>query len=562
MCINVGAGLCNTEPESPKSEKVLENRFEASDLSEFDRVASASISWSNSVVNQFREEMKSVNLEVQEGFLGTKDEETLVNEQRATTPILDSGLSESSTSDEIYRPKRLTRLSAGTGLVGIYDVRQSSGPGSTNRKRLALGKKSREGYKSLQMGSIYVSDGTTGTSGTDMDNQRNKRQPRHRVHGGVYVSEGTTSGTEPADDGIDSGPEGQSTPKSQDIGARQSNILTTSEVSPKESGNPMTDIYSGLTKAEKPTRGGSRSSLATYEVEKPTRPSPSAFLNYKPSRHDPQPFSTFEIDKPMNSPVISRNETVTRGSVNLETKILAGPQKDGNVTRLQPAAKVEHTWSISKPVMSQLSTRAAPLVSHGDYPEPRSTAQPLPLMQTNSYQPEQRRKRSPRHKRTVPKTVRQHAKDQASDSMESEKNHDKNGATHERKKSVADIILENMIQDEQEQRKRHKKLEVKQEQTTQDLNKLWERFQDVFGKKSRNSRRSKTSQVALSRPSRETTPTDISMASSSGIPSSENKNIGRQSIDISTDSDEEFERFLRRIREIQSSESSKSCYFC
>ena len=524
-----GAELSSAEPESPKLDNVLENCFNASDLSEFERVASASISWSNAVAKQFREEMKSAKYKVEEGFPIYKYDGNSVNKQGATTSILDSGLSESSTNDEIYRPKQLPRLSADNEPVGIYDVRQSSGPGSSNRKRLALGKKPRETSKSFRLGDIYVSDGTMGTSSTDRDSRRKSRQSRSNVHRGIYVSEGTTSGTEPVDNGIDSGPEGQSTPKSVDISARRSNTHTTNEDS-----KPMNDIYLSPTKAEKPK---SRSGFTSYEIEKSTRLSPSAFTNYKPF--------TLEIDKRQSKNLsgTSENDAVIRGNDNHEAKILASPQQGSNVT--QPGAQVEHTWSISKPVMSQLSTGEA-VMMHDVYPKPRSTTKQQSLKQTMSYDAMHRR--SLRHKETIPMTIQEKVKDQTSSSMKSDKKH--NGPI-EKKKSVADIILENMIQDEQKQKKRHKKLDVKQKQATQDLNQLWERFQDVFGKKSKSSLRSETSQ--RSQPFRETTPTDVLMASSSD---SESKNIGRQSVDISTDSDEEFERFLRRIREIQSSESS------
>ena len=514
-------------------------------MSEFDRVASESISWSNAVVNQFREEMKSVDLVGEEGFLSLKSGEAIANEESATTPVLDSGLSESSTSDEIYRPKQLTRLSAGNRPVGIYDVRQSSGPGSTNRKRLALGKKPREDTKFLQIGDIYVSDGTTGTSGTDRENQR--KHSRQRIQRAVYVSEGTTSGTESLDN--DSGPEGQSTPKSEEINGRQSNALTTSDVSPIGNSIPLTDIYLGLAnmKYEKPT---SRSSFTRFEIEKPTRPSPSAFMTYNnPTKQNPSQFSTFEIDQP---PRVTTLET--------SRNTLTASQKNGSVTRIKPAAKVDHTWSISKPVMSQLTTRASPLVVDDVFREPKVLSQ---QKQTSS---EHRHKRASRQKKTVPKTYRQQTAD-AFESVESEKIPQRN-TTNERTKYVADIILENMLQDEQEQKKRHKKLEVKQEQATQDLNQLWERFQDVFGKKSRSSGKARAKRIVHprvsrvttpidTRVSRETTSTDISRASSLDAPSSENRSNGRHSIDISTDSDEEFEKFLRRIRELHSSESSE-----
>ena len=550
MYDNVG----NTEPKNRKSENVLDSRHDASDMSEFDRVASESISWSNAVVNQFREEMKSVDLGVQEGFLDTKDDMTLAKEPRTTTSILDSGLSESSSNEEMYRPKRLPRLSPGEGSVGIYDVRRSSGPGSTNRKRLALGRQPRPSSKPLLMGNIYVSDSATGTSDTDRDTRG--RPSAQRIHGGVYVSEETTSGAEPVDNGMDSGPEGQSTPKSEDVSTRQSDASTPGEFFPRDSNKSMTDMYLGVEKSmsNKPTKS-SRSSFSAIEIGKPT----SVFTDYKPFRHDPPLFSTFEVEKPLraNSPGTLGNGTLTRGHTSFKTNVLAEPQNDSNVMRQTSPAKVEHTWSISKPVMSQLSTGAAPSLSHDIYREPKSTTQQT-LKQTTSHQPEYRHKREPRHKKTVPKTVPQHTKYQTTESSKSAKDGtiDKNETTM-RKKSVADIILENMIQDEQEQKKRHEKLEVKQEQTTQDLNLLWERFQDVFGKKSRSSRMSKRSQTVRARPSRESTPTDISLASSSNILSSENGNINRQSTDISAESDEEFERFLRRIREIRSSESSK-----
>ena len=537
-CDNIGAELSSAEPESPKLDNVLEKCFDASDLSEFDRIASASISWSNAVASQFREEMKSAKYEVEERFPIHKHDDNSVNKQGATTSVLDSGLSESSTNDEIYRPKQLPRLSADNEPVGIYDVRQSSGPGSSNRKRLALGKKPRETSKSLRLEDIYVSDGTMRKISADRDNWRKSRQSRSNVHRGVYVSEGTTSGTEPVDNGIDSGPEGQSTPKSADISARRSNTHTTNDFSPEKDSTPMNNIYLSPTKAEKPK---SRSGFTSYEIEKPTRLSPSAFTNYKPF--------TFEIDKPQSENLsgTSENDVVIRGNDNLETKILASPQQASNVAR--PGAQVEHTWSISKPVMSQLSTGAAVMI-HDVYPEPRSTIKQQSLKQTMSYHPIHRRPL--RHKETIPMTIQEKVKDQTSSSMKSDKKHYR---PIEKKKSVADIILENMIQDEQKQKKRHKKLNVKQKQATQDLNQLWERFQDVFGKKSKSSHRSETSQ--RSQPFCATTPTDISIASSSDT---ENKNIGRQSVDISTDSDEDFERFLRRIREIQSSESSES-YF-
>lgn len=519
-------------------------------MSEFDRVASESISWSNAVVNQFREEMKSVDLGIQEGFL---DDMTLVNEPRTTTSILDSGLSESSSNDEMYRPKRLPRLPPSDGSVGIYDVRRSSGPGSTNRKRLALGKKPRESSKTMLMGNIYVSDSATGTSDTDRD--AHGRQSGQRIYGGVYVSE-EASGAERVDNGIDSGPEGQSTPKSEDVSTRQSDVLAPGGFSPQGSNKSMTDMYLGVENSmfNKRTKS-SRSSFSAYEIEKPT----SAFTDYRPFRKDPPLYSTFETEKPLRAkpPATLRDGTPTREYANSQTNVLAEPQRDINVMRQKSAAKVEHTWSISKPVMSQLSSRTVPSVSHDISREPKSTTQHS-LKQPTSHQPEHRHKREPRQKKSAPKTVPQHVQDQTTESSNSEKNGtiDKNGTTV-RKKSVADIILENMIQDEQKQKKRHKKLEVKQEQTTQDLNLLWERFQDVFGKKSRSSRMSKRSHVARARPSRESTPTDISLASSSIISSSENRNIDRQSTDINTESDEEFERFLHRIREIQSSESSK-----
>ena len=520
-------------------------------MSEFDRVASESISWSNAVVNQFREEMKSVDLSVQEGFLDSKDDITLVNEPRTTTSILDSGLSESSSNEEMYRPKRLPRLSPGDGSVGIYDVRRSSGPGSTNRKRLALGKKVRESSKPLHMESIYVSDSATGTSDTDRDIQGGPRTQRS-----VYVSEETTTGTERVDNGVDSGPEGQSTPKSEDVSTRTSDVaLLPGGFSAGDSSKSKTDMYLGVGNSmfDSPTKS-SRSRFSTYEIEKPTY----AFTEYKPSRQDPPLFSTFEIDKPLraNLPETSRNGTLTRGYANFETNVLAEPQ-ESNVMRQKSAAKVEHTWSISKPVMSQLGTGAVPSASHDIYREPRTTAQQN-FMQPTSHQHEQRHRHEPRHQKTVPKPVVQHAKDQTTERSKSQKDLDKRGTTV-RKKSVADIILENMIEDEQEHKKRQKKFEMKQEQTTQDLNLLWERFQGVFGKTSSSSRASKRSSQVRARPSRESTPTDFSLASSSVVSSSENRNIDRQSTDISTESDEEFERFLRRIREIQSSESSKLC---
>jgi hypothetical protein len=520
VCDNIGAECA--EPEGSNSNNLLEKRLDVSDLSEFDRVASASISWSNAVANQFRQEMKSLKFKVQGGFLDNEQDEISVNEQGATTSIVDSGLSESSTNDEIYRPKQLVRLSAGNGPVGIYDVRQSSGPGSSNRKRLALGKKPRESSKSLRKGDIYVSDETMGTSSTDRDNQNYKT--RHTVHGGVYVSAATSSGTESVDNGINSGPEGQSTPISVDTSTRKSNAHKSSGICPKE--GSRTDIYLGLTKAEKPKR--SRSDFTSYELETPAELSPSAFINYRSFQQEPS-FSTFEIDKPRRENVsrTSRNEVVINRGENVPN-----PQQGSSVT--QPAAQVEHTWSISKPVMSQLSTKSPPLLIHGVYPEPRITTQQQSFTQTDH----PAHQRSTKHRKSIPKPV--HVKNRAPSGMESEK----------KKKSVADIILENMIQQEQEQKKRHEKLEVKQKQTSQDLNQLWQRFQDVFGKKSKSSRRNKTSQRSY----HDTTSTDISMASSSGT---EKTNIGRQSIDISTDSDEEFERFLRRILEMKSSESSK-----
>ncbi|XP_028390857.1 uncharacterized protein LOC114515762 [Dendronephthya gigantea] len=258
-----------------------------------------------------------------------------------------------------------------------------------------------------------------------------------------------------------------------------------------------------------------------------------------------------------NPPGTCRNESVTRGSSELGGKVFSTLKNGSSVaTRPQKAAKVEYTWSISKPVMSQLITRASATHDHDEELETSAMRQqlhrPPSSKQKPSRQPEHRRNRAIRQK----EASRQREKDRPSPSTESGKIEERSGASEGRKKSVADIILENMIQDEQKQKERQKKREMKQEQTTQDLNHLWERFQDVFGKKSRGTPDG-SKRAVRSRPPREATPSDISPPSSSDVSSGgKRSSICGQSLEITTDSDEEFERFLHRIREIQSSESS------
>ena len=425
-----------TGRESLSWENVLEMHSTSGEMSEFDRVASESISCSSALASRFREELRSVDLRNnQSDDEGILDDETISGDPR------DTAESESTTNEDIYRPKDLAPLSNQRGPIGIYDIRMSSGPGSTNRKRLALGKLPRE-----------------------------ITQPS--LHGGVYVSEGAT-GTEVEDRGVESEPEGQSTPKSDDVTRIGSN-----------DDDEMVDLKSVLPK-----------------------------------------FAVFKD-----------------GNIS---------KKSSNFMNVRPSATVEHTWSISKPVMSQLDTKRTPVVQSGARQEFKQRSRDEQQSVHSSEKGRKRTSRHRKHSKKSPKSVKEHSN--FSESSE----YSPPDTSKETKKSLADIILENFRREEKEQQKRLKKLEeLKRNKPAPDLNALWDRFQEFVSKnyKDTQKKNSRTLRSTASTSSQRTPFSDLSVASSSDIPFTEDKSPD-QTVNLSTDSNEEFEKFLRRVRQVQSSDT-------
>ena len=442
--------IVDTGQESLSWENVLEVHSGSGNMSEFDRVASQSISWSNSVANRFREELKGVDLL----DLESDNEGILVNDITWASPLLDSGASESTANDDTFSPKGLHPLTEHSGPVGIYDVRESSGPGSTNRKRVALGLPPRAATCPVIVSGVYVSEGMTASSGTEVD-----------------------------DKVVESMPEGHSTPKSDD----QAMIMI----------------------SEEDERMAVRSNSAGD--------------------------STFK-------------------GVNI-------PNSTGSFRQTQPSAVVEHTWSISTPVMSQLDTKSSSSAGLKAKQRPKNRLK----SEQESARSFERVQRHREQGKKPSKTVKQLGNSNSSDNISSDSSHHGRRGAGLGKKSAADIILENFRREEQEQKKRQRKLEeLKQSQTTTDLNALWDRFQEFLRKNSKNSQKRKSRQHSPNRKfkqllhaqsSQRTTPSELSVASSSDIPFTENKQRD-QMVDLSTDSGEEFEKFLRRVREFQSSDSA------
>ncbi|XP_046850467.1 uncharacterized protein LOC124443960 isoform X2 [Xenia sp. Carnegie-2017] len=500
-----------------ESIKTSELGSKASEMSEFDRVASESLTWSNAVVKQFHEEMRSADYDVKHSLIIPEFVKSSLM-QRTQTPNFDSGLSTSSTNDDVYRPKKLTRLTSESNEpIGIYDVRQSSGPGSTNRKRLALGKKPKEVARLVNMGTIYVSDGTTGTSEIENERHINKNYSR-----GMYSSGSSISGIDNGNNWIESGPDGQSTPKSDDYSMGQFSFA--------KNDNNKPDAY--------------LDSCTTYDVEKPYQQVSRAFVDLEKKITDKPDSCSLYSDKPL---------TVTTGDFTINVTNTSNVFSNVNITTKSLATKVTQTWSTFKPVMSQLPVKSAQseryFYSNGNEHEtvennllPRnkiSVPFAEPKMVTN--QAEQRLKRS------------KHTKDRASQTTS--KQLSSRTIDRERKKSVADMILENMMEDEREQKQRYEKLETKQKQTNRDLNQLWERFQHVFGRKSsKKLRRSHTQPLDGQLDSRMSTP-----SAPSSVLSSSSKISSRHQSDatiFSADSDVELQRFLLRVREFQTTDSS------
>ena len=135
-----------------------------------------------------------------------------------------------SSSDEMYRPvlyrDGLENQENGTSSYGIYDIRRSSGPGSTNRRRKALGLEpnpARENASQNRGGMVYISGDSTPSSFQD-----GSRQPSREdvdLAGSAAVYRETTQPRLEYYEGRMERDEGLRRPRTKDYGmVRESNV--------------------------------------------------------------------------------------------------------------------------------------------------------------------------------------------------------------------------------------------------------------------------------------------------------------------------------------------------